>query len=374
MKVLYWSGLFWPHIGGVEVLSLQFIPAMQAKGYEFIVLTSQSNPDLQSNENYNGIPIYRLPFHKGGIHNLENIKEIKQKVEEVKKDFKPDLVHINSIDISIFFHLLTDNSNGKVPTLFSVHSLPPYYINNNTLLYKLLCNAQWITTASAAMLSSVRKITPNKIQCSSLIYYGLNIPAIEPNPLQLDTPRLLCLGRLVNEKGFDLALDAFKEIINHFPKARLIIAGDGPAKPDLETKVNKLDIAGFVEFTGWVSPEKIPELINTSAIVIIPSRWEEPFGLVALQAAQISRPVIAARAGGLPEIVMHQKTGLLFEKENSIDLAKQVISLLANKDMAVEMGRAAREKAIGMFGFDRFIDAYDDLYKKLIVPAEKVNL
>jgi glycogen(starch) synthase len=374
MKILYWTGLFWPNIGGVEVLSLQFIPAMQKRGYEFIVLTSQSNPNLSEKENYNDIPIYRCNFQEGiANNNIEEIKKTKIKVDEIKKDFNPDLIHLNSIDASIFFHQLSNNSE-KAPTLFTVHSLPPYSINNNTFLKKMLNSAEWITTASEAMLFEVNKIISENIQHSSLIYYGLHMPGIEPAPLQFNKPRLLCLGRVVAEKGFDLAIDSFTQIAPLFPEARLVIAGDGPAKHNLEKKAEELGISHAVEFVGWVPPEKVPELINTSTIIIIPSRWEEPFGLVALQAAQMARPSIAANAGGLPEIVEHKKTGLLFEKENTRSLAKQIIFLLENPELSVQMGQTARKKASNKFGFDRFVNEYDNLYNKLILSFKKKDM
>ncbi len=371
MKILYWTGLFWPNIGGVEVLSLQFIPAMQKRGYEFIVLTSRSNPTLSEKENYNDIPIYRCNFHEGiANNNIEEIKKTKTKVDEIKKDFNPDLIHLNSIDASIFFHQISNNSE-KAPTLFTVHSLPQYSINNHTLLKKTLNAAEWITTASEAMLFEVNKIVSENTQRSSLIYYGLHLPGIEPAPLQFNKPRLLCLGRIAAEKGFDLAIDAFAQIAPLFPEARLIIAGDGPAKHNLEKKAEELGISHAIEFIGWVSPENVPELINTSTMIIIPSRWEEPFGLVSLQAAQMARPSIAADAGGLPEIVEHKKTGLLFEKGNIRALAKQIIFLLENPELAMQMGQASREKAKNKFGFDRFVNEYDNLYKKLVLSSRK---
>lgn len=367
MKILYWTGLFWPHIGGVEVLSLQLISAMQERGYEFIVLTSKSNSDLSDKEDYKGISIYRFPFHKGvADHNLKEIEEIKLRVIELKKKFKPDLVHINSIDASIFFHQITDNVADNIPTLFTVHSLPPFVVDNNTLLRKMIASSKWITTASDAMLTTVRKLIPEIVSSSSLIYYGLSMPEIEPTPIPFDPPRLLSIGRIVKEKGFDIALDAFAKIITLFPMIRLVIAGDGQAKSDLENKAEKLGISSFTKFIGWVSPENVPDLINSSTIVIIPSKWQEPFGLVALQAAQMARPVIAANVGGLPEIVDHQKTGLLFDNENSNNLSEHIIFLLKNPEMAIQMGQTARKKVMVVFRFERFVNEYDELYKKLI--------
>ena len=121
------------------------------------------------------------------------------------------------------------------------------------------------------------------------------MPDLEPTPPPFDAPRVLYAGRLVREKGVDVAIDAFAAITTRFPKAHLVIAGDGVTRQDLEQQVVDLCLQDRVEFVGWVDPEKMPALINSSTIVVMPSRWEEPFGLVALQAAQMARPIVATR-------------------------------------------------------------------------------
>jgi glycogen(starch) synthase len=79
----------------------------------------------------------------------------------------------------------------------------------------------------------------------------------------------------------------------------------------------------------------------------------------------MARPVIAGRVGGLPEVVVHDQTGLLVESENSQALAQAMISLLTQPSQAVRMGQAARERAQAIFGWERCVNAYDALYRKL---------
>src|SRR4030095_14355456 len=103
---------------------------------------------------------------------------------------------------------------------------------------------------------------------------------------------------------------------------------------------------------------------NTATLVVIPSR-AEGFGLVALQAALMARPVAATRVGGLPEVVLNGKTGLLVEPEQQT-LAEAVSFLLARAHVAAAMGVEARRHAVKNFGFDRHVNAYDSLYRKII--------
>jgi glycogen(starch) synthase len=107
------------------------------------------------------------------------------------------------------------------------------------------------------------------------------------------------------------------------------------------------------------------ELINTATVVIMPSRWEETFGLVALQAAQMARPVVATLVGGLPEIVIDKETGLLVPNEDHHALSEAVIWLLRNKREAVRMGENARARAHDVFNWKDHVNQYDELYRKL---------
>jgi glycogen(starch) synthase len=177
------------------------------------------------------------------------------------------------------------------------------------------------------------------------------------------------VGRLVSRKGFDVALSAFASIVRRFRSARMIIAGDGPARPALERQAAGLGLTGFVDFIGWVMPEQVPALINTATLMIVPSR-REPFGLTALEAAQMARPVVATRVGGLSEIVVHGQTGLLVEKESPDALAEAITTLLKHPETATQMGYAARSRAIEKFGWDRYVDAHVMLYRRLVQEAK----
>jgi glycogen(starch) synthase len=132
----------------------------------------------------------------------------------------------------------------------------------------------------------------------------------------------------------------------------------------LERQAAELNLTDVVDFIGWVSPDKVPELINTATMVLVLSRWEG-FGLVILEAASMARPVIASRVGGIPEVLAHEETGLLVESENSQALAEAIIFLLTHPNDAARMGHAARQRARELFSWEQCVEAYDALYKTL---------
>jgi len=366
MRVLFWSELFWPHIGGGELFGVSFLSAMRERGYEFSVVTRHEPLNLPKEDKYKGIPIYRFPFRR--VLTGDDIKpfmEIRHQLTRLKQTFKPDLIHINGVSSSAFFHLQTANSY-PTPTLVRMNQeiLSDDGAWHNSLMRKVLCNSDWISCVSATLLDQVRCLVPETTHRSSIIYTGLNAPLPSPEPLPIAAPRLLCLGRLIPQKGFDLALSALASLVDHFPHVRLIIAGDGPDRPKLEQQARELGLSQVVEFVGWVEPNRVLALMNTTTMVLIPSRFE---GLpqVAIQAALMARPVVATCVGSLPEVVVPQETGLLVEKENSVALAKAIAYLLDHPERTMRMGQAAHLRAQEMFRWKRCIEAYDALYREL---------
>jgi glycogen synthase len=366
MRVLFWSEQFWPGIGGIQVWGTKLLRALRQRGYECAVVASQESPVLPSEEHYNGTVVYRFPFWPALTdRNLGQLMEIKRAVARLKCAFEPDLIHLNLTGPSVYFHLQTADSHAA-PLLVSLHQpLENQSGRTASVVCRVLRSANWVTGGSAMVLDTARQLVPEITSRSSVNYFGFDAPHLLPEPLPFDKPLLLCLGRLVHEKGFDLAVTAFSTLIKRFAKLRLIIASDGPARPDLERQTAELALSDVVEFIGWVESDKLPALLNSATMVVMPSRVVEGFGLVAMEAAMMGRPVVATRSGGLSEVVVHGETGLLVERENSAAFAGAIAYLLDHPDIAVKMGQAAQSRAREMFSWNRHVDAFDALYQQL---------
>ncbi|MFB3079016.1 MAG: glycosyltransferase family 4 protein [Lysobacterales bacterium] len=224
--------------------------------------------------------------------------------------------------------------------------------------------ADWVTGKAPVVIKQACELVPEIGGRSSVIENGLEVPPLMPEPLAVDPPRLLCLGRLFPQKGFDVAISAMALLSDRFPQLRLVIAGDGPERSKLERQIAEFGLTEQVELVGWVAPDKIPALINTSMAVLMPSRWE---GLpsVALQAGVMARPLVATEVGGLREVVVDQQTGIVVEPEDSEGVADAVAFLVAHPEAATRMGQNARYRVQTEFSWQRCVDAYDALYRKL---------
>jgi glycogen synthase len=366
-RILFWTLRFWPDRGGIEIFTMRMLPALQERNYDFAVVSSHGDWNVPDETDYNGTPVYRFRFWTAlSERNPSRILKLQRQIAHLKKIYQPDLVHLHFHGHIAYFHLTTLIAHPS-PMLLTLHSdLSGFRSDKDTLIGQTLRSATWVNAVSNATLADAVDAVPEILDHSSVIYYGLALPEASPERLDFDSPSILYLGRLVAEKGVDLAITAFASLRRRFPRARLTIAGDGPVRSELERLTRELELTNAVEFSGWINPEKIPELINRATIVVIPSRYRDPLPLVALQAAQMARPVVAARMGGLPETVIDQQTGVLFENEDSAALTEAIAFLLDHPDIAARMGEAGRRRARAVFNFERCVDAYDSLYASLI--------
>ncbi len=365
IRLLYWTEFFWPTIGGVETLAAQVIPVLRTRGYDITVVTTQQL-DYPEHEVIDGTVIHRLPFHDVlRSRDPEAFISLRRKIAAIRNEAAPDLIHANLYGPSIALHL-ESNRRAPIPTVVAIHADFSESGGMGGIVHRAFDEAAWVTAVSDATLGDIRSMFPAIKDKSSRIHNGLTVGGTDPAPMPDGPPHILCIGRLIREKGFDVALEAFADVRESFPEARLTVAGDGPERAVLEEQAKVLGLGDSVTFTGWVDPDSVFDLINRSTVMAVPSRWREPFGLVAIEAALMARPVVAARTGGLAEVVIDGTTGYLVDKEDPFALADRLKRLLSQPNLADELGRSARKDAIERFGIEANVDAYDALYRRVL--------
>src|SRR5271167_2829637 len=171
-----------------------------------------------------------------------------------------------------------------------------------------------------------------------IVHYGIAVGP-EPAPYAGAEPRFLCVGRLIPIKGHVVLLRAFKQVLETRPDARLDIAGRGVLEHGLKDLARELGLGEAVRFLGHVSP--VQEAIENSLAVVVPSLGEG-FGMVALEAMERGRPVIAASIGGLEDLIRDGETGLLVPPGDADSLAQAMLTLAADPARAAAMGVEAR--------------------------------
>ena len=152
-------------------------------------------------------------------------------------------------------------------------------------------------------------------------------------------PLLGVFGRLSSEKGQRVALEAMPLIVKSYPDAKLALVGNGADRNELETSAEALGIRDSVVFVGFM--QDVREMMSACDVVLVPS-LREGFGLAAVEAMALQRPVIASAQGGLTEIVIDGETGLLVAPNDPKALADAAFDILAHPESASAMGRKGR--------------------------------
>ncbi len=182
--------------------------------------------------------------------------------------------------------------------------------------------------------------------------------------------RIGTMGRLDPVKNHASLLRALRAILDRRPdlepRLRLIIVGDGPLRTSLEAQARTLGLAGHVEFMG--TRDDTPEIMRTLDVFVLPS-LNEGISNTILEAMASSLPVIAARVGGNPELVVDGVTGLLYEADAQEGLERGLLHYLDDPARRRLHGQAGRERVLASFGLDAMVQRYMDIYDELTCAA-----
>ncbi|MCD6014951.1 MAG: glycosyl transferase group 1 [Solirubrobacterales bacterium] len=147
-----------------------------------------------------------------------------------------------------------------------------------------------------------------------------------------DEKLVLLIGRLVYEKGFQLALEAMPRLVEAVPGTRFLVAGSGTHEPELRRQTTELGLDQHGTFLGWIGDDVLHSLYPIADVCVVPSIYE-PFGLVALEAMASGCPCIVADTGGLREVVPHGEAGLRFRARDPLALGEMVERLLTDAEL-----------------------------------------
>jgi glycosyltransferase involved in cell wall biosynthesis len=174
---------------------------------------------------------------------------------------------------------------------------------------------------------------------------------------------VLSLGRLRRQKGHDVAMRAFAEIAREEPRARLLVAGDGPERRALESLRAKLGLADRVAMLG--TREDVPRLFSASDLVVAASRWEG-FGLAVAEAMAAGVPVVATNVDSFPEILEDGVSGILVPPGDPPALARAALRVLRDEALARRLAGKARERVRRDFTVERMIRAHEEIYEGVL--------
>jgi len=242
--------------------------------------------------------------------------------------------------------------------------------------------AERVVTCSAYMREHVADIYGLDEERVSVIQNGIDPDELEPVD-DLDTLRarfaapeerlVLLVGRLVYEKGFQVALEALPGLIERVGNVRFLVAGSGTAEQELRDQAAELGLDEHGTFLGWIGDDVLHSLYRIADLTVVPSIYE-PFGLVALEAMASGCPCLVADTGGLREVVPNEDVGLRFRSRDPRSLGDMAERLLTDDELRDRLVAEASEHVLGFDWADvaREVAAlYDDVVTSSAAGASR---
>ncbi len=191
------------------------------------------------------------------------------------------------------------------------------------------------------------------------------VPYFTTVPAAVTIPRprhILFVGRLVREKGADLLFDALSRLTGDWT---CTVVGEGNASAKVRDDARARGLDGRVAFAGWLNGPALSAAFDEASIVVVPSRWPEPFGIVGIEAMAHARPVVAFRVGGIPDWLEDDVTGCLVEPGDVGAFSARLARLLEHPDAAAAMGARGRERVQRDFVAANHLGQLLPIYRRL---------
>jgi glycosyltransferase involved in cell wall biosynthesis len=182
------------------------------------------------------------------------------------------------------------------------------------------------------------------------------------------TPRFLFMGRVIPEKGVGWLLRSLSHVNT---AVQIDIAGEGETD-SYRQMASRLGVQSQITFHGWKESEELSALIQAARAVVFPSVWNEPAGLVTLEAAAHGRPVIAGEVGGIPEYAL-DSFAYCVPPHDEHGLARRIDELAQDRDLAIAMGERGYQCARVHFNMDQFIDRLHMYYERAMNDRPTVS-
>jgi glycogen(starch) synthase len=208
-------------------------------------------------------------------------------------------------------------------------------------------------------------VIPNGIDPSELVPVD-DLDTLRSRFAEPDEKLVLLVGRLVYEKGFQLALEALPGLIERVGDVRFLVAGSGTAERELREQATALGLDPHGTFLGWIGDDVLHSLYRIADLTVVPSIYE-PFGLVALEAMASGCPCLVADTGGLREVVPNEDVGLRFRSRDPRSLASMAERLLTEEELRDRLVAEASEHVLS-FDWADVARQVGEVYTELVRP------
>ena len=377
MKILLINKFFFP-FGGTETAFFQTAKLLQDLGHEVVFFSMDHPKNLESRFSRYFASRVDLEKMNGWWEKIRGVKRIlfgrepQLRLAELLRVEKPDIAHLHNIYHHLSGAIIATLKKHKIPVVMTLHDYktvcPAYklFTRGKTCeqcrgahffwcFLKRCIKASYLKSLVCALEMSLQRkyyrqvdrfIAPSLFLMDKIKALGFsgnctyipNFTACLPMAAApaLPVPQIIFFGRLVEEKGVLVLIDAMQGI-----NAGCLIIGDGPLKNELQAEAER-SVKARITFSGHLPGSVLRQAIRGSSMVVVPSTWYENNPFAVIEAFALGVPVVASRIGGIPELVIDGETGLLFTAGDSVDLREKITRLLACPELGLELAKKAR--------------------------------
>jgi len=260
--------------------------------------------------------------------------------------------------------------SGYKPLLLSVWGSDVYDFPEESrlkkhILEKNLAGADRISSTSHCMKMQTEKYVETKSPIE-VIPFGVDTEIFHPQPNRdADQITIGMVKKMAPHYGPKYLLEAFRVINKKYSNSRLILIGGGPQEKELQRLARDYGIAESCSFVGPVPHGEVPRWLNKFDIYCAPSTLES-FGVSVVEASACGLPVIVSRVGGLPEVVLEDKTGIIIPPRDVHSLVQALETLIFDQDLRIKMGAAGRIFVQQRYNWEFCVDKMEQLYHQMI--------
>ena len=386
MKVAKLTWEFPPRVvGGIARHCEGLAKALVQQNHDVHLFTLDfpGSPDY---EEMDGVKVYRASTELGHPNFLTWVllfnHFLSKRMADVSQSFDFDFLHVH--DWLAAFSGISFKHYLKKPMVLTVHSTEIGRAQGLHSADSFSINGiEWWATYEADRVIVCSQSMKNEI-CGHF-----NLPldkvdvipnAIDPTKYQTSVDRgsvrqrygvgygeklILCVGRLVPQKGIEYFIRAIPRIARRYPEAKYIIVGEGWSRDILEAEARASGHGGKIQFTGFAPDKEVIDLMTSADVLVVPSIYE-PFGIVALEGMATGVPVVASRVGGLTEVIDHDRTGLFVYPRSPESIAWGIVKILSDPGHAKWITENAKEELHKSYSWEAVAMKTAEVYKKVV--------
>lgn len=386
MKLAVLTADYWPNIGGIAAHIGHLARALSRKGLEVTIYNFTDQSHLERAEEDAGVRVFRFA-QRHMASRWRRWDEIYRLARQVKHHFaatRPDLVHFHTCNVDGLILRWGPRNTPRVFTNHTAQYLDMWEKPVGRLKLRVLippCHAVIAPSRELAQKSRFLRVPP-----ASIFYIpnGVDIESYDGQHgrneirerfgIKPEEPTILCARRFDPKNGLIYFSREICRILRDYPSAQILFVGDGPPheKQRIFDCIRSACVESRVKFAGAVPNHEMPAYYAAADVSVIPS-LQEATSLTCLESMASGVPVVATTVGGLPELITHEKEGLLVPPADSTALAMAILTLLGHPEWRRTLGEAGRRKAGAEYSWEQIADRTIKVYEDVLRAARMTH-